>query len=90
MSIFSPPSDPLQQKLGLKLEETFKLLLIVGPLDILRHTIVAVMHLNCNFFLPYQILITVELRLSERWLSRLPIIWISLALRINLSRILQN
>jgi hypothetical protein len=32
----------------------------------------------------------VELHLSRRWLSGLPIIWISLVLRVNLSRILQN
>jgi hypothetical protein len=31
---------------------------------------------------------TVELHLSRRWLSGLPIIWIDLALRVNLSRIL--
>jgi hypothetical protein len=32
----------MQQKLGLKLEETFKLLLILGALDILKNSVVAV------------------------------------------------
>jgi len=44
-------------------------------------------------YLPVSLLIvwsTVELHLSERWLSGLSIIWIGLALRVNLSRILKT
>jgi len=87
---FHLPLTHMQQKFGLKMEETFKLVLIVGPLDKLKHSVVTIIHLNCNFFFPYHILITVGLHLSECSLSGLPIIWIGLALRFNLTRILQN
>jgi hypothetical protein len=51
VSIFSPPSDPHATEIRAKAGRIlFKLLLIVGPLNILKHSIVAIVHLNCNFF----------------------------------------
>jgi hypothetical protein len=54
-----------KKKWGLKLEETFKLLLTEVELDILKHSVVAVIHLNCNFFFS----------ISNPNYSRTPLIW---------------